>query len=184
MFKIQFKQSKLLVWGGILGLIIASLILFAIWPLVTQIQDNSATLLSEKNDAAVLKMQSDEIEHFKAVYQNYKPNLDKTDQLFVDPQNPVDFIKFLEDTAAISSVKAQISLVPSGSPKNQTMLTFQLLCNDNFLNILHFLESLENGPYLLEIKDISIKNADLDKTAKNYPSGNVSANFSINAFTK
>lgn len=180
----QFFKNKTYIIIAIWTIIILSLVLLIIWPLLSEIKSNSEELLSGKNDAVILRAQSDQIENFKKAYDDYKSNLEKINKLFVDPQNPVNFIKFLEDTASASSIESKISLVPVAPQKDQSMgiVAFQLSSSDDFLKILHFSEKLENGPYLIEIQSVSIKNADTDTSAKNYPSGKVDAVFLINAF--
>ena len=143
----------------IFGLIILSLVLFLVLPLLTEIKNGSKNLLSKKNNTAVLQAQSNEIENFKKEYRNYKTNLEIMDQLFIDPQNPVDFIKFLENTANDTGIKIEISLAPISQQKNEKFITLQLFSSDNFIKIMNFTEKLENGPYLVEIKNVAIKNS-------------------------
>ena len=180
MLSLHGKKTYILL--ATFGLLILSLILFFIWPLIKEIDHNSQALLMGKNDTVILKMQSDEIENFKKIHKDYQPNLDKMHQLFIDAKNPVGFIKFLEEAASVSSIKPQISLIPN--QKDQNTITFQLSTSGNFLNILDFLKRIENGQYLVEIKNINIKNGDTTNTAKNYPSGRVDATFLINTFSK
>ncbi|OGZ72432.1 MAG: hypothetical protein A2908_03285 [Candidatus Staskawiczbacteria bacterium RIFCSPLOWO2_01_FULL_38_12b] len=178
----------------IFGLIILSLVLFLVLPLLTEIKNGSKNLLSKKNNTAVLQAQSNEIENFKKEYRNYKTNLEIMDQLFIDPQNPVDFIKFLENTANDTGIKIEISLAPISQQKNEKFITLQLFSSDNFIKIMNFTEKLENGPYLVEIKNVAIKKqppktpsnlaSEQVETNDGAPSEEVDANFSINIFTK
>ncbi len=180
---IQFFKNNTFKVSVIFGLLVLSLVLFLIWPLLSSISDSSQDLFSEKNDTAVLKIQSDEIENFKKVYEVYKPDLEKIGQLFIDPKNPVDFIKFLETSASDSNIKLQVSL--AGGSKDQSVVGFQLFASENFTKILDFSRKLENGPYLVEIQSIAIKNAGANvATAENSPSGKVDATFLINVFAK
>src|SRR5258706_8922742 len=120
---------------SIFGLVIILLMLFFAWPLLIEVKNSSEHLASVKNDMVILDIQNNEIENFKINYQNYKANLEKMNQLFIDPQNPVDFIKFLENTASNSGIKSQISLLPASSQDNQNSITFQLFSSGDFLNI-------------------------------------------------
>ncbi len=185
-------KNKIYITTIIFGLATLFLILFFVWPLLREIKNNSKNILSEKNNSATLEVQSNEIENFKKNYENYKPNLEKISQLFIDPQNPVDFIKFLEDTAYNSGIKPKISLMPPSQKEKQNVVDFQLFSSGDFLKILNFSEKIENGPYLIEIKNLIIKKQPLgvpagpaeEKNSKNYLSGNVDATFLIETFAK
>lgn len=157
------------------ALIAIALVIFSVWPLLIEIKIHSKELLSEKNDIATLGTQTNEIENFEKNYEVYKPNLEKMEQLFIDSKDPVDFIKFLEKIASDSEITSEISLLPSPQEKNQTFITFQFFSNGDFSKILEFSEKLETGPYLIEIKNLTIKNSFSEK---------VDANFLIKAFTK
>ncbi len=185
--KITF--NPIYVVAGIFGAIIAALVIFGVLPLMADIQNNSANLLSIKQDTAALQLQNSEIEHFKTVYESYKPKLQKMDGLFIDPQNPVDLIKFLEDTASAFALDAQISLVPAGSQAKQQTVSFQLFVRGNFENIVKFLGTIEHGPYLVDVKNIEIQKAGaasqapLNQKALTQNS-EVSATLLITTFTK
>ena len=156
-------------------LIAIALVVFSVWPLLTEIKMNSEELLLGKNNIATLGVQANEIENFEKNYENYKPNLEKMEQLFIDSKDPVDFIKFLEKTASDSEITSEISLLPSSQKENQTFITFQFFSNGDFSKMLEFSEKLEAGPYLIEIKNLTIKNSTEQK---------VDANFLLKVFTK
>lgn len=159
------------------------LIVFCIWPLMQSLHNDSKDILSMRSNADTLQMQNNEIENFKKNYQTYKPNLETMQKLFIDPQNPVDVIKFLEDTANHAGVQVKISLVQNSQKGNQNFVTFQLSASGNFLNMLNLSEALENGPYLVEIKNVTMSNSGGDTTSKNSPSQKVDATFVVNAFS-
>lgn len=174
-------KNKTYILLAIVTLIVLVLALGFVWPLFLQIQNGSAELVSEKNTAQILRDQSDQIENFKKVHDDYKPNLDKMAGLFIDPKNPVNFIEFLESMAAVSLIEPQISLV-SALP-DQPTATFQLSTTANFLNVMDFARRMENGPYLIQIQNVSIKTAQTD-TVDKAPTGTVEAKFLILAFVK
>jgi hypothetical protein len=178
------NRDKTYIISVISGLAVLFLILFFIWLLLTGIKNNSKNLISIKNNTAVLETQNNEIEDFKKNYWDYKPNLDKINQLFVDPKNPVDFIKFLEEESYNSGINPKIALLPISQQENQNIITFQLFSNGDFSKIMDFSEKLEAGPYLIEIKSLTIKNSDEEGISKNYASGKVDAVFVIKTFIK
>lgn len=176
--------NKLYIIGGIFGLGIALLVGFFIWPLISDIKHNSQNLLSIKNNTAALEVQNNQIERFKKIYPEYQPNLTNMEQSFVDLENPIDAITFLEDTARDLGIDAKISLVPRGSNKNQTMITFQVFSSDDFLKIMDFCQKLENSSYATTIESISIDQAPGVSEAKNSTSGKVDATLLIHFFKK
>ncbi len=172
--------------------IILLVIAFLILPLYWQIQDDSKELILIKNNDFTFEMQKNQIENLKKDGSQYLSNLALIDQLFIDPKNPVNFIKFLEDTALSAGIKPKISLAQDLQTKDQNSLSFKLFASDDFLKIMDFSEKLEYGPYLVKIQDLSIKNQDLGAPINQINSNNQKANISknvdavfvISAFTK
>ena len=173
----------------------ASLILavFFIWPVLEEIGNNSKDLISEKNNLVTLAAQNNETDNFRKNYETYRPNLEKIDQLFIDPTNPVDFIKFLEDTATSSQITSQISLqpIPQGlHQSSQNFIIFQFSSDGSFSEMLNFAEKIEAGPYLIEIENLTIQTsegpagASPENIYNDYSSRKVDATFAIKAFIK
>ena len=138
--------------------------------------------------------QSIATENFEKNYQTYKPNFDKIDQLLIDPQNPVDFIQFLEDTATNLKITSQISLPSyalSSQPVSQNFITFRFSTKGTFPQVLSFAKAIEMGTYLVEIESLTIQNSQENTPLKNNTSKDnvqiqktVDAAFTIEAFTK
>ncbi len=152
----------------IFSLICLALIIFGVWPLIEEIKKNSKDLISAKNDIANFDVQFSEIENFKNNYENYKINLEKIDQLFINPANPVDFIKFLEDVALKNEIDLQIAMPPittSEIQSTENFIIFRLSLKGNFSDILLFINKIEFGPYLIQVKDLTIQNQEDKKTA-------------------
>jgi len=177
-------KNKIYIITVFFGLIILSLIVFFIFPSFKKIKSNSDDLFSKKQSISILKNQADQVENFKKKYNEYKPNLEKTDQLFIDLENPVNFIKFLEKTASDSGIESEISLSPYSLKENESSITFQFFSSGNFLKILEFTKAMESGPYLVEIKNLIIKNSEVKNASKNNLSEIVDATFLIKAFSK
>lgn len=148
------------------------LVIFFVWPLFKGIEKDSEDLISAKNNIASLGAQTVETEKFGKNYQDYSENLNKISQMFIDPDNPVDFIEFLEAAAQKAQITSQISMSPFD--KSSQFVIFQILSKGTLSDFLKFSEILEASPYLLEFENMNIQN--LDK--------NLSANFVIKVFTK
>lgn len=136
------------------ALIALCLIIFLIYPTLIEINENSKNILETKNNLSLMEKQSLAIDEFK----NYKIDVKKIDQLFIDPQNPVDFIKFLEYTASITGVNLNTNVQSVKNKSGDLSVTiFQLNITGNFINLLKFSEKLEYGPYLIGANNIIIK---------------------------
>lgn len=172
-------NNKIYTTLAIFALLSLFLIVFFVWPLIKQIKTDSENLVSDKNSMLALSAQIKEIENFKKNYESYKPELEKIDQLFVDSNNPVEFIEFLEETAYDSSITSQISL-PSSSSNSQQFIILQFSSKGSFSGILNFAKKIETGPYLVEIENLTIQRPSLD--IKDAKANN--ATFAIKVFTK
>lgn len=164
----------------LLCLIFAAL---CVW-MLKGIEKNSRDLISAKNKIVTLKEQISETKNFKKNYDAYRPNFDRIDQMFFDSANPVNFIKFLENTADGCKITSQISLPPISLEKNQISVIFQFFSKGSFSNILDFSKKIELGPYLIEIQNLTIQNTDEKTTLKDYSQRQVNATFTIKVFIK
>lgn len=187
------SSNKIKITLSVFSLASLLLAVFLIWPLLNEINKNSDDLVLAKKDIVILSAQSDEAENFKNNYELYKLSLEKIDRLFFNPDSPVDFIKFLEDTAASSQIISQISLAPSSAGSNKTsqnFVTFQFSSKGSFSETLNFAKKIETGPYLIEIVSLTIQNSEAiavessNDVAKNYSFRKVNAAFTIAAFLR
>ena len=176
-------QNKKKTYSTLAIFIIISLFLvvLVIWPILNGIKRNSVDLISAKNSIATLEARVAATNNFKKSYADYKTNLDKIDQLFVSPDNPVDFIKFLEDTASDCDITSQVS--PSFSKdyqkSAQNFVTFQMNSIGSFSGLLEFSKEIESGPYMLEIESLTIQDSGGTSKVEKF-----SASFAIKVFTK
>ncbi len=160
-----------------------ALVLLVIIPLFLHIKGNAKNLASMQQQANGLQKQNHDVEEFKQHYADYKNNLDAVNTMFIDRQNPVGFITFLETAASEAGINVQISLSQDTNPTDLGAITFSLFASANFLNILQFVQVIEHGPYLIDIENAAITNSS-QADAKNNPSSAVDATFQINAFSK
>ena len=167
-----------------------SFIVFLIWPLFREIKKSSANILSQKAGLTTLETKTKNLEEFKSYSQEIKPNLEKIDTIFIDPEVPVEFIRFLEKTARDCQASLKISpAFPTQIEKEPwPALLFQVTTTSPFPNFLKFLEKLESSIYLIEIQSLNIsrltetelKSPELEK----FSLGDIRARVSLKAFTK
>jgi len=165
-------------------------VVFSIWPLFSGIKKSSANILSQKAALVILEAETKNLEEFKSYSQEIRPNLEKIDALFIDPEVPVDFIRFLEKTARESQASLKISpAFPTQITKDPwPTFLFQLTLTSSFPDFLKFLEKLESSIYLIEIQSLNISR--LTETELKVPEfekfslGDVRARVSLKVFTK
>ncbi len=141
----------------------------------------SKELLAGEEKIVVSEREFKDIEAFKKQYGDFEPNLEKIDQLFVDSHNPVGFIEFLEKTALGYGLSINMS-IPSFSGATTVTGAFQFYLTGGFPSIFGFIKEIENGPYLIQIKSLSItKN---NKLEKDQMEGQLKADFLIQVLAK
>ena len=167
------------------------LIFFIISPLMKGIKEYSRQLLLEKEKQASFTEEKRNIQGFEAIYQELEPELEKTNNLFVNSKVPIEFINFLEETAANSNISIKVSSVISkdvGEEDIWPFLHFHLQSSGSFPNFLRFIEKLENSFYLIEIYDLNIKRlGERDLQSKElieFSAGDITANFSLIVFAR
>lgn len=151
---------------------------FVFIPLFESIKDNSKELISQRTNLASLETKIKNLNQIKNAYYNFESNLKEVDELFVNPEVPVEFISFLEKISKDSQIKIKISLASSGKTEEDfwPFIIFQLNAEGVSPNLLRFLEKLENAPYLTEIQNITLSHT--EKTNM------VQATFLLKIYTK
>jgi len=136
------------------------LIFFVIRPVLNEIKENSNEIVALKGNIANLEEKAENLKKFKNLYQEYEPDLDKIDNLFISSEVPVEFIAFFESLTMKYELENKISLVSfkESEDKKETRpsLIFRINSKGSFLNFSRFLEKMEASPYLLEVQDFSI----------------------------
>jgi hypothetical protein len=176
------------------SVILASLLLviFLLIPLWNDIKKGSQDLISAKDNIVTLAAQNEGIKIFKNNYQTYKPGLEKIDQLFIDPNDVVGFIEFLESTAYSRQISPKISLQPQTTGQN--FMIFTISAKGAFSQMLKLIEKLESGPYFMEIQNFSLQNSqsqngqqtDIIKeyASKNYSLRQIDSIITIKVYTR
>ena len=126
------------------------LIIFIILPLVTGIQNDSKELISLKSEMSLLEQTKGNAEELKRLSALHQQDAEAIDAIFIDPKIPIDFSRFLEDTASESGTTLEVSY-------NENSVSFDIDLEGSFPAFLKFVTKLENGPYAVEISSVNIK---------------------------
>lgn len=194
-------NRKILLISIVFGLVVLILICFGVYPLLKRIKNNSQEFIAIRKDLILSSGQIGSLAEIKKIYEEIEPDFEKINQFFIDPEVPLDLIKFFEKTAEDSKVSIDISsssaLKKSELKKSELKksgkelrgsLGFQISLVGSFPNCSRFLEKVETGPYLIEIQDVNIKRlteAELKSLKyEQFSPGAVSANLAIKVYTK
>ncbi len=182
------EKNKKTIIALILGFFVLAGLFAAILKILKDIPANSEAFISQKKELALLENKTKGLQEFEKEYKINAEGLDKIDKLFINFENPVDFINFLNylrNTAADSGVS--INIFPP-SPKKEASgspwpsITFQVSGSGRFLNLMRFLEKIENSPYLIEISGLSAKITKGDE--KKISQDEINATLSLTVFAQ
>lgn len=157
----QLTNKRLLrrgaAWRLVLSVAVFLIMISLIFFCAMQINKITDELVLAKADVAVFEAEAGEIKNFEANYQSYGPNFDRIDQAFVDPQNPLDFIEFLEAKAKEADIALKISPLSVSKGQNPKVVSAQLTAQGDFRSIMAFLEKAEGGRFLLSMQNLIMK---------------------------
>ena len=110
--------------------------------------------------------------------------------MFIDADEPLDFLSFLENTSRDCGIAAKVSSVSSLDAKigEWPSIGFQITSMGSFPKFLRFLEKLESSIYPIEIQTLSINRLSKDemglKEFEGFSVGDIKADFLIKAYAK
>jgi len=164
----------------IFGIIALLLIVFVVYPLFQGIKQESENLISQKRLLAELENKSRSLKSFQVAHETYRVNLEKIDELFIDGEEPINLIEFLEKEASNSQLLIDITPVSSKEVESESWpsIGFRMEMEGSFPGFLRFLERLESSQYLLEISNLNLR-----RLAKE-SNGDITASFSMKAYTQ
>lgn len=145
------------------------------------VKKTSEELVNLKKELILFQSKAGELEQFKKTYQELEPDLKRIDSLFVDPEVPIELIKFWENIASDSGLLIEISpaFIKPGETEPWKPMGFQLVLTGSPKNFLKFIEKIETGPYLTEVQSLVIT-----KQEKEVEGGDVKATLLTKAFIK
>jgi len=179
-------KNKTYLISGIFLVAALALFGFCIYPLFLGIKDGSQDIIKAKKKVLLLKQEGNEIRQFKELYKSYRSDLEKSEQLFIDPATPLKFIKFLEDNSSKSNIPIEISSIQYPKEKEKSdFVIFQINSWGSFSSFLKFLGKIETSSYLIESQNLTIRKL-TEREVKNneFSLGDVEINFRIKVFAK
>lgn len=179
------QNTKIYFLITIFGAVLSLLIIFVIPYFLIQIKENFKILNSEKQKIKILQFKLENFRNLQEKHQDLINVSEKINKLFINPDTPVEFIKFLEQTSRVCGVSIKISFLPSLKQKSDPWksISFQINTSGSFSNFFRFFEKLENAPYLIEISNLNIKKTEQKTLDENTSTRNIDANFTIKTFS-
>lgn len=159
-------KEKTIIFSLISLVIILVFVVFGIYPQLKGIKKSSEELIDVKKELISFQNKVKELERFPKIYQELEPDLKKIDSLFVDPEVPIDLIKFWETTAQTSILSIEISpaIIKPQEDDLWKSMGFQMVLIGPFPNFLRFLEKIETAPYLIEVQNLVINKTEIGQT--------------------
>lgn len=183
-------KKRIVINSIIFGTVGLALIGLLIYPLFKGIKRNSETLAAMKGELVLSQGKSVDLEKIKKDYDKHRPDLEKIQWLFVDPNIPIDLIESWEKAAIDSGVSGDISPISLKAAKTDPWdsIAFQVIITGSFPDFLRFLQKIETNLYLTEIKSLTVKRLSEQelKSGKHerFSSGDISANLKVKVFTR
>lgn len=164
----------------ILGIIVLLLIGFVIRPLFLDIKRTSENLVFQKGQLIDLENKSENIKKFQVAYASRQANLEKINQLFIDKEEPIGFIEFLEKEAKTARLSIEITPVTIKAVADDVWpsTNFSLTLSGSFPRFLQFLDRIESSPYLIDLSNLS-----LNKPTQN-TNGDIAISFQMKVYTQ
>jgi len=163
---------SLVIFGTLFLLFVFLIYLLAL----NQIKKDTQDLVFQRDVYFSLKSKEGTLEKLSKDYQNLRPELAKINDLFLDPENPIKFLNYLEKTGNSLGLSVKTSSLSfSQDEKNPwSALCLQVFLTSDFSSFTRFLESLENSPFVLQLQNLN-----LEKT-----NNEVAVSISLTVFTK
>lgn len=169
----------------IFAVIYLAIIVVFIYPSILSIDKVSVEIVKIRNKAASYDNQKNETENFLKNHSNYESEINGIGEMFLDKENPVKFIKFIEETATDSNVDLNIGLssLAEKQEESDSSVDFHVFTKGSFSEILMFLERIEKSPFLAEMKNLSM-NKRTDVSEKNMKEDMLETAITIKVLTK
>jgi len=151
-------KKKIILTLIILTAAVFAIIFFAAYPIFSSIKKESQDIVYQKSRLLATEDKVKNFDKLLAAHQKHQEYFKKINSLFINPQEPIGFIEFLETEAAASKISINISLQPlrslAGDP--WPSVNFQLTTEGAPQNFFKFLERMGSSPYLIEILNLDI----------------------------
>ncbi len=151
-------KRKIIAIALVFAVVFPAFIALGVFPFLKGVAADAQDLSKKRRDLATLEDEVRNQAEFSQYSLDRAPDFQKLSSLFLDPGNPTQFLKALEDSALQSGLFS--SVVPGNAQKVQgdiwPSIEFKLSFKSSYASLLAFLRRLESIPYLLEIRNLTV----------------------------
>ncbi len=174
------SNKKYILTIGLIVLAIIALVFLSFF-FLSETMQNSQDLVDIRKEIDYNRQKVVSLNVFSESYHKYEPIIQRTENVLIDPDSPVEVVRFLEEATSDLNLSFSISSISSSPARrgNDYWDSFLLSASaEGPLNsLIDFLEILEKGYYLFELSDMSV-------TKRSSDSEIVRASLTIKFFTE
>lgn len=134
------------------------IVAFVVYPIWGGILADHEQLLLQERELNRIRVDVGNVEKFERLKIEQQAEFQKFDNLFINPDPPVEFIEFLEEKAQDS--RFVLTITPGNPQKVKDDLwpsmNFSISARGTYQNFLRFLKQIENSPFLVEVQSITM----------------------------
>jgi hypothetical protein len=141
-----------------------ALILFLVLPLKEKIEANSRVISYQKAILATQDLRLAKIREFRKEENVFQKIEKEILSGFVDPESPIDFLNYLEETAKSLDLSITIFRLEK-KPKDSGSFNLGFKLEGSFENIIKFIKLIENSNFFLEVSNLNFEKKESTTTA-------------------
>lgn len=178
------SKKKILIALGSFGVSIALFWGIVVYPVFRGVLGDYQRVLALKKELLQLQEDRQNSREFETLSLQDAQEFARIENLFVDNDTPIAFFRFLDQTA--NSFGLQIEKAPSPTQRVQgdrwPSFDIRITGRGSYPHFMAFLQKIENAPYLLEIKTLTLTTR--EKGSSQEKEGLIEFSMSIKVFTK
>jgi hypothetical protein len=166
---------------AVFGIVSLVFIFVIVYPLFQGIKKDYDEAIEKKEKLIRLEEDKKRGREFEEILQRYEAEFVKMQTLFLDVDEPIAFFRFLDGISIESGV--EIKKNPGVSKIQQgdiwPSLDVQIQGTGTFAGVKSFLQKVENGPYLVELEQVTITSTSILRGEEVQRGVKVSANLKV-----
>ncbi len=178
------SKQKILIAVVCCGVLTTLFLGGVLYPVFQGVLEDHKKVLEHKKELLQLVEDKKNSREFEMVGSQYVKELMQLENLFVDSETPIAFFRFLDETAA--SFRLRIEKVPGPTQRGEGDLwpsfDVRLAGGGLYPDFMAFLQKIENAPYLLEVKTLTLSTKKGSQGEQNQRE--IEFSLSVKVFTK
>lgn len=180
----MIKRLIIILAAGIFALV--GILAFLVYPLSRGILSLSREFFIQQRELQTATVNLATAEEFESFEREFQRDMEKNSSLLIDPETPIPFVQFLENSARDS--KLSLTVVPGSVRKQKNdpwfSLDFKVSGQGTYPGTFVFLKKLEYAPFVAELQNVIIEKAGPAFGAQESTQGNIKFSFGVKAYVK